>query len=79
MRGLIWLGAAAAGVSVLLAREPGRRWLRQQGDAMRGGYNSLRGRIGRNDKLERWVEETAARVHPDTAMAQAFDEAVHAP
>lgn len=71
MHRLIWLGAAAVGASLLLSREPGRRWLRE-------GYENLRLRVGRQSRLDRWVEETANRVHPDTVMAQAFDEAVHA-
>jgi hypothetical protein len=78
MRGLILLGAAAVGASVMLSREPGRRWLRQAGESMRGGYDTLRQRMGRKDKLERWVEETANRVHPDTTMSHAFEDAVHA-
>jgi hypothetical protein len=72
----VWL-AAAAGASYFFSREPGRRWLRDTGQTVRERYQERRRGLSGRSRVESVVEEAVAHPHQDTAMARAFEDAVH--
>ncbi len=76
MRALGLIALAAAGVGFLFYTEKGRAPKGQAAERLQDCYQQFNEMVARRRGVEKMVDRALQEPHPDTAVAQAFEEAV---